>query len=330
MPRRDKTIRVGLIGCNRRGLWYGAIFDRIDPVAYSRLDPAAYHHMTYYNHVDLQIRRAEGFRLTKVYDPDAEAAASFSAAFSNRPMICKSIEEVVRDVDLIFIPNESSDGSAHVTFAAPALQAGVPTFIDRPLAATVSQARRMLSLARRRKVPLLSCSHMRMLPHAAWFKARFQEIGPPDMGIVQGHGPNPALIADGVELALFLFGDEFGHRVETVQGMGNWPLEILHLRFVGEKGKRILQAAIISNHLSMARSTFWAKAGAQRNTVESPDLDAFVQPEGGLAVMNAVRAMVRTGRSPVSDAQMIETVAVMEAGRRSHNRPRPFPLRILR
>ena len=39
MPGRSKTIRVGMIGCGRRALWYSAIFDRIDPEVYAELDP---------------------------------------------------------------------------------------------------------------------------------------------------------------------------------------------------------------------------------------------------------------------------------------------------
>ena len=32
MARKTKTINVGLIGCNKRALWYGAIFGNVDPL----------------------------------------------------------------------------------------------------------------------------------------------------------------------------------------------------------------------------------------------------------------------------------------------------------
>ena len=332
MAHRTKPINVGLIGCNRRALWYGAIFDDIDPNAYAALDPATYHHMTYYNYVELQITRAPGFRLAKVYDRDARAAGRVAAAFRTRPEVCNQLDEVSRGVDLVFIANESGDGSDHLELARPGLTKGVPTFVDRPFAATVKDARAMAALARRKRAPLFSCSHIRMLPHAARFKARFAEIGPVANGAVIGHGPNPAHMADGIELALYLFGDDFSGRVHTAQSMGSWPLEIMHLRYVDARSKRVLEAYIINSHTSAARYAFWAKAMGQMKSllVDSRNWDAFVQWEGGLAVMNAIQEMARSGEAPLPYTQIIESVAVAEAGRKAHNKPHAVRLKILR
>lgn len=312
-------INVGMIGCNKRGLWYGAIFDDIDPDAYAKLDPAAYHHMVYYREVELRIKRATGFRLVKVYDRDAEAARRVAAAFRSRPEVCADLENVCEDVDLVFIANESGDGGDHLALATPGLSKGVPTFIDRPFAATVKDTKAMMRLAKRNGAPVLSCSHMRMLPQAAWFKSRFQELGPIEQGIVQGHGPNPADVADGIELAMFLFGDEFNNRVESVQSMGSWPLELMHVRFSKSSGKRVLQALVVNSHTSATRSAYWAKAVSGRRPLDSPSLDAFVQVEGGYEVLAAIKEMLDTGKAPISQAEMLETVAVAEAGRHSHN-----------
>ena len=332
MPNKKTRINVGLIGCNRRALWYGAIFDKIDPNAYADLAPSEYHHMTYYNLTELRIPQAKGFRLAKVYDPEPDAAATVGAAFRTKPEVCKRLEDVCDGVDLVFIANESGDGKANLKYASAALGKGVPTFVDRPFAATVKDAKAMIALARRKRTPLLSCSHMRMLPGAAHFRNRFAELDPVESGMVQGHGPNPAHMADGVELAVFLFGEEFRGRAECVQSMGDWPLEIMHVKFSKRfrKAERVLQTAVINSHTSATRYAFWAKASSLKTPVDSPDLDAFAQPAGGLAVMNALKEMVQTGRSPLSPAEMVEPVAVMQAGRRSHNKARPVPLKRLR
>ena len=325
-----KQISVGLIGCNKRALWYGAIFDKIDPNAYAELDPAAYHHMTYYQEVELQIPRATGFGLVKVYDRDEKAASTIAGAFRTRPKVCESLDEATKDVDLVFIANESGDGSGHLELARPGLRKGIPTFIDRPFAAAVKDAKAMIALARRKRVPLLSCSHMRMLPPAARFKNRFAELGPLNVGMVQGHGPNPAHVADGIELALFLFGDEFRGRVASVQSMGTWPLEIMHVRYARQGGRRVLDALVVNSHTSATRYAFWAKARSRRTPVDSPDFDAFAQSEAGLAVMNAVKDMVKTGDPPLPYRDMIESVAATEAGRKAHNKAKPAPLKKLR
>lgn len=329
MTRKTGKISVGLIGANKRALWYGAIFDNIDPSAYARLDPFNYHHMTIYMHVELRAERAHGFRLVKVYDPDASAARTTADAFRSKPEVCAKLEHVSRNVDLVFIANESGDGMDHPKLARPGLSKGVPTFIDRPLAATVKDAKSLIALARRRHAALMSCSHLRMMPHTARFKSRFAELDKLELGMVQGIGPDPALMADGIELAVFLFGDEFGGRAECVQSMGSWPLEVMHVRFSKRTG-RVLQALIHNSDTHTTRRTFYARAMARRLPVDSPDLEAFRQVEGGRMVMNALKDMVRTGKSPISARDMIEPIAIAEAGRKAHNKARPVMLKSVR
>jgi Oxidoreductase family, NAD-binding Rossmann fold len=328
MSAGRKSINVGLIGCGTRALWYGAIFGDIDPDAYAKLAPGAYHHMTYYMHVEPQVPRAKGFRLTKIYDPDADAAKRIAAAFRGTPDVCESIDDVSKNVDLVFIANDAGDGSGHVSLAEPGLRRGVPTFVDRPFAATVKDAKAMIRLAKRNGAPLLSCSHMRMLPQAARFKARFAEVGPIDQGVVAGSGANPAHVADGVELALFLFGDEFLGRAASVQSMGASPFEVALIEFAKGKAGRSLQVLLhnAAAHDGSAPPTFTAKATSQFAPVDSPDFDAFAQTEGGVGVMEALKRMVATGEAPYPHQALVEPIAVMEAGRISHNRTKAIPL----
>jgi len=256
----SSTIDVGLIGCGKRALWYGALFGNIDQNVYARLDPGAYHHMTYYMHVDLQVDRVKGIRLAKVYDRDPESARILASAFKRKVEVCENLAEVSQGVDVVFIASDSGDGRNHAALAQPGLTAGIPTFVDRPLASTVLDARAMVSLARRKGVPLLSCSHLRLLPRAARFKARFAEVGPLDQGYIQGSGSNPAHLADGIELALFLFGDEFNQRAHAVQSMGTAPLEVILLSFARPTSDRSLHVCINNRQTTAGSPVFWAKA----------------------------------------------------------------------
>ena len=322
------VIRVGLIGCNKRALWYGALFDAIDPERYAELDPAAYHHMTYYQHVELQVPRAEGLRLAKVYDPEERAAKRIAGAFLRPPVICHTLDDLIADVDLVFIANERGDGSAHPVLATPALEAGIPLFIDRPFAATVEDAQAMITMARWGGTPIFSSSPLAFLPHVARFKSRFAEIGEVTAGMVIGHGPNPAHIADGVELALALFADALGGRAASAQSMGAWPLEVLRIGFGTEDAAR--QVLVSSGARSGHRQAYFAKATAPGRPVESPAFDAFIQPEGGVAVLEAVKAMVETRQQPVELEALIEPVAIMEAARLAHDQPEPVLLDTVR
>ena len=318
-------IRVGMIGCNRRALWYAALMNELVPEEYAALAPASYHHMTYYQHVELQVAYARGMRVTKIYDPDARAAERIAAAFRKRPTVAASIHEVNEDVDAVLVANEDGDGSAHPALAAPGLRGGVPTFVDRPLAATVKEARAMLRLAQRNKAPLLSCSHTRMLPHAARFRARFEELGHVERGFVCGHGAQPAQIADAVELALSLFAEGFGRPV-SVCSMGAQPCEVMLLECAAARGGAKRQVLIDNTPHETPRNAIWAKAMGAGPPLDSPAFDAFLQPEGGVAVPKALREMVRTGRSPMSPARLIEPTAVIEAARHAHNAPRAVPV----
>jgi len=323
-----RPINVGLIGCGARALWYSAIFADIDPNAYARLAPAAYHCMTYYMHVDLQIPRSKGFRLTKIYDPDSEAARRVAAAFRGKPEVCDSVEAVSRNVDLVFIANDSGDGREHLSLAGPSLDEGVPTFVDRPFAASVKDANAMIALAKRRGAPLFSCSHLRMMPQVARFKARLPEVGPIDQGAIVGSGRNPAHIADGVELALFLFGDEFRGQAASAQSMGASPLEVMLIQFATAKSGRALYVMLdnTQTHGNNAPPTFAATATGHFTPVNSPDFDAFAQNAGGMAMMEVLKRMVTTGDEPSPPSALVEPVAVMEAARRSSSKTKATPL----
>ena len=332
MARKTKTINVGLIGCNKRAMWYGAIFGNIDPLVYDRLDAVACHHMRIYGDDELQIKKATGFRLAKMYDDRAGAAKTIANAFSTKPEACKTLDEVSDNVDLVFIANESGDGRNHLKLAAPSLRKGVPTFIDRPFASRVKDAKAMIALTRRKRTPLLSCSLLRMLPHTTRFKARFAELEYVQRGIVEGQGPNPAHIADGIELALYLFGDEFGGRAHSVQNMGAIPLEMVHLRFVKGKGKseRSIETLIVNSRITDHRNSYWVRAMSMGNPIDSPPLNMFIQTAGGLEVMNAVKKMIQTGNPVLSYAAMLESVAVVEGARKAHNKSKPVPVSRLR
>jgi hypothetical protein len=315
MARKTAPIRVGLIRCDQRAFWYGAIFDDVDPLRFSAYDNAAYHHFTYYSSVELRHRRAEGFQLVKVFDPDPEAAERVALAFHGRPKVCSTLEEVSEGVDLVFIANASGSGEDHLKLARPGIRKGVPTFVDRPLADSLQAARALINLAKRHQAPLLSCSHLTMLPHAARFKARFPEVGPLKRGVIIGQGLEPTAIADGIALALHLFGPG----VESVESMGRWPLELLHLQYHDQKAGHQVPVLVVNSHLQADRHAVFASAHGYAGRIYSDPMDDFAFPEGGLAVLNVLQEMVQTGHPPLPYEALLESVAIAEVGQEVHN-----------
>ncbi|MDO4558719.1 MAG: gfo/Idh/MocA family oxidoreductase, partial [Planctomycetia bacterium] len=68
----------------------------------------------------------------------------------------------LRDVDVVFL--ESVDGRPHLTQAQPVIQAGKPLWIDKPMAASLSDVLKIFALAKEQKIPLWSASSLRYVP----------------------------------------------------------------------------------------------------------------------------------------------------------------------
>jgi len=314
MARTSDPIRVGLVNCDNRAYWYGAIFEDIDPEAFCAFDNAKYHHFTFYNCVELRNRKAEGFKLVKVYDEDPEAAERFRQAMGERPVVSSNLGDVSNGVDLVFICNALGSGAKNLSLAAPGLKKGVPTFIDRPFAETTKDARAMIRLAKKHGAALLSCSHTTMLPQAELFKRRMAEIDMAFRGTVIGHGPEPAAIADTLALALNIFGSG----VKALESMGAWPMEILHLRYEDQEANHGWDVLVTNTEFQAARSALFAYANGV-GEIHFDGANDFNYPEGGWAVMEALRKMVTSGQSPIPHDDMVAAVAVAEAAREVHN-----------
>ncbi len=65
-------------------------------------------------------------------------------------------------IDAVMI--ESQQGARHLEKARPFLEAGLPTFVDKPFAQTVADAEAMVALAQKHNTPLMSSSSMRFEP----------------------------------------------------------------------------------------------------------------------------------------------------------------------
>jgi predicted dehydrogenase len=120
-------------------------------------------------------------------------------------------EHLLGQVDAVLV--ESNEGAVHRERATPFLEAGLPVFVDKPLASTAVDARALVELAARRGVPFLSASSLR-------FALEVQAVrqGRPDIGELTGadvHAPatlhqyNPGLLhygVHGVEMLYALLG----------------------------------------------------------------------------------------------------------------------------
>jgi virulence factor len=84
-------------------------------------------------------------------------------------------EEMIGQIDAVLI--ESVDGSVHLERARPFLEAGLPTFVDKPFACSSKEAREMVRIAQEHGAPIFSSSSLRYAEPVAQFPERREKTG---------------------------------------------------------------------------------------------------------------------------------------------------------
>lgn len=104
-----------------------------------------------------------GAQVTHLWTDQPEEAASVAAA-ALIPHIVRRPEDVIGEVDAVFIATD--DGFDHVRRARPFIEAGLPVFVDKPLALSVADLRTFIGW-QRAGARLLSSSGLRYAPEIA-------------------------------------------------------------------------------------------------------------------------------------------------------------------
>lgn len=108
-----------------------------------------------------------GCRMVAVYpqgSPDIKSSVSRVPQYLDEIKklnveVVDSIDELLKRVDVVFL--ETNDGRPHYEQLLPVLQAGKPCFIDKPIAASLTDAVAIFEAARKYKVPVFSSSSLR-------------------------------------------------------------------------------------------------------------------------------------------------------------------------
>ena len=95
--------------------------------------------------------------------------------------------EMIGQIDAVMI--ESVDGNVHMR-ALPFIEAGIPTFVDKPFTTSTHDARTLVATAQRAGVPLMSASALRYTPEVLDVQQRQAELG----DVVGCDATTPALL----------------------------------------------------------------------------------------------------------------------------------------
>ena len=143
--KKPKSLRAGIIG-----------LDTSHVIAFTRILNA-----------DKVIPELAGCRVVAAYpkgSPDIESSTSRVPGYIKQVKemgvkIVDSIPELVKQVDVVFL--ETNDGRPHLEQVLPVLKAGKPTFIDKPIAGSLTDAVAIFEAARKYKTPVFSSSSLR-------------------------------------------------------------------------------------------------------------------------------------------------------------------------
>ena len=127
----------------------------------------------------------QGFKIVTAYPYGSrtiESSASRIPGYTEEAKkygvkIANSIEELLLEVDCVML--ETNDGNLHLEQAAEVMKTGKPMFIDKPVAANLSDAIAIYMLAKEYKASLFSASSLRYTP-------RTQELSRGEHGKVLG------------------------------------------------------------------------------------------------------------------------------------------------
>lgn len=284
----EKDLRIGMIG-----------LDTSHVVAFTKVlnDP---HHP---DHVS-------GARVVAAFrggSPDLTASSSRIDGFTQTLTkdygieICPSIEELCTKVDAIML--ESVDGRAHLKQAQPVIAAGLPLFIDKPMAGSLEDCLRIFELAKQARVPVFSSSSLR-------YAKETQAVRQGSIGqITYALCSSPASI-EPTHPDLFWYGIHGCESLFTVMGTG-----------CQEVTRRTTKDGLIevTGHWGQGRIGVFREATSYSGIAKNREgKSAQVGSYDGYApLLKEVVGFFQSGVPPVSPEETIELFAFMEAADQS-------------
>ncbi len=244
---------------------------------------------------------ADRARVTHVCDPDRAAAEQLAAAARIDHVVDRP-EDAIGQVDGVLI---ADDGTlAHQQAAIPFLEAGVPTFIDKPLSTDPAEARQIVELARAHGAPFFSASALRFAKELGDPKALAEQVG--DITSVCGVGVNE-LIYYGIH-PLEAMVTLMGAGIESVRNVGRPGEAIVRVRFRdGRQGVLIVYEKGFAYTLEL---TVHGTKGHVRIPVA--DSAAFYTN-----MLSAFLDMVQTGQPPVQPGETLDIIEALALAKES-------------
>ncbi|MFI6322759.1 Gfo/Idh/MocA family protein [Nonomuraea sp. NPDC050556] len=260
-------------------------------------------------HADHAVRHLNGehalgsARVVAIQGGTAERAATLSGGAIS---VVSRPEDLIGLVDAAIVMDR--DGSLHRAHAVPLLKAGIPVLVDKPLATTVADAEAILEAARTAGVPVTSYSALRWVDSLAAFRARVAELGPLTTVVATGpvqrdsvYGGVSFYGVHAVELALHLLTPSASDdlTVSVLPGGVVATARVGGAHAVINLVERTPEAAV-PFHLSVT-----GVGGVAAETIT-------LGKDYTLPALRVFLTMLATGTSPLTDAELLAPVHLLE------------------
>jgi len=208
-------------------------------------------------------------------------------------------EDMIGKVDGMLI--EAVDGSVHFDRAKPFLEAGIPCYIDKPFATSVEQAKKIIALADKKKLPLFSSSSLRYAPEVVEFVKTGKIIGAITYGPCSLHDRNPGLFHYGIHAVEILY---------ALMGPGCERVTAVH-----EKDVDMVTGQWSDGRVASVRGT--RSGGSSYGFIAFTDKGSPQVTVGTKYIyrelLKQIVEMFKTGKSPLDINITLEIVAFIEA-----------------
>ena len=210
--------------------------------------------------------------------------------------IVDSIDTLIDRVDVVLL--ETNDGRPHLEQIIPALKAGKPVFIDKPIAGSLVDAIAIFELAKKHKVPVFSSSSLR-------FGKNSQAVRNGSIGKVTNCLTQSPASLEKTHPDLFWYGIHGVESLFTVMGTGCQAIK----RGKTKDGKIEVVGTWPGNRTGTFREGKGYSGMAQGEKGET----AVGSYDGYRPLLVEVVRFFRTGKPPVDASETIEIYAFMEA-----------------
>jgi predicted dehydrogenase len=235
--------------------------------------------------------------------------------------VAGSLEEMVGEVDAIWMGDASGYGEDHFDLVAPGLAKGLPTFCDKPIGGTVAGTRKILEFARQHQAPVMSSSLFR---HQWGMEAALRMRDAGQFGAIEYvsaalhsryrldgwmiYGQHPAwtvmtLMGPGVEaVSMYAYQD-------TCHAQITWPDRFPAHVWYGQPFERF----------EYCRTDVYFKKKLYQFTPSIEGDFDFGHHYEMFRMAAAFRQMLLTGREPVPHQEILEVTAIIHAAAKSLN-----------